>query len=61
MNQEQKAQRYGELLNEHTRVSNQISSIKSEDIEMNKEQLERINRLKNRQIQIMNEINKLLS
>ena len=61
MNQEQKAQAYGELLNEHTRVGNRISEIKGQDIEMNKEQLKKIQELENRQVQIMYEINKLMS
>ena len=61
MNQNEKAQRYGELLNEHTRLSNQISSIKGEDIELNKSQLDRIKSLQNRQLQVMDEINRLLS
>lgn len=61
MNDEFKAQRYGELLNEHTRLSNEVSSVKGESIELSKEQEERIKKLQNRQIQIMNEINKLLS
>jgi hypothetical protein len=61
MNQEQKAQAYGELLNEHTRVGNRISEIKGQDIEMNKEQLKKIQELENRQVQIMYQINKLMS
>ena len=61
MNQEQKAQAYGELLNEHTRVGNKISEIKGQDIEMNKEQLKKIEELQNRQVQIMYQINKLMS
>lgn len=61
MNNEYKAQRYGQLLNEHTRISNEISSIKGESLEMDKKQQERIRQLQNQQIQIMNEINRLLS
>ena len=61
MNDEFKAQRYGELLNEHTRLSNEVSSVKGESIELSGEQKERIKKLQNRQVQIMNEINKLLS
>jgi uncharacterized protein YdcH (DUF465 family) len=61
MTNEYKAQRYGELLNEHTRLSNQVSSIKGESIELSKQQQDEIKRLQNRQLQIMNEINKLLS
>jgi hypothetical protein len=61
MNDEFKAQRYGELLNEHTRLSNEVSSVKGESIELSGEQKERIKKFQNRQVQIMNEINKLLS
>jgi hypothetical protein len=61
MSDQYKAQRYGELLNEHTRLSNQVSSVKGEDIELNASQLERIKKLQSRQIQIMEEIQKLLS
>jgi len=61
MNQEQKAQKYGELLNEHTRTGNRISEIKGEDIEMNPQQLKKIQELQNRQVQIMSELNKLFS
>ena len=39
MTNEQKAQMYGDLLNQHTRISNKISSIKGESIELNQEQL----------------------
>ena len=35
MDQELKAQTYGNLLNEHRRLSNQISDIKSENFELN--------------------------
>jgi hypothetical protein len=59
MNEEYKAQRYGDLLNEHTRVSNEISSIKGESIELNKDQEDRIRGLQNRQVQIMEQIKKL--
>jgi hypothetical protein len=61
MTNEQKAQMYGDLLNQHTRISNKISSIKGESIELNQEQLNEIQKLQNQQIKIMNDINKLLS
>ena len=35
MTNEQKAQQYGQLLNEHTRLGNKIASIKGESIELN--------------------------
>jgi len=61
MENSQKAQVYGQLLNEHTRVGNQISEIKSEHFEMNDEQMRRIRVLENQQHQIMATIKNLMS
>lgn len=61
MTTEQKAQIYGELLNEHTRLSNKISEIKGQNLELNNEQKKLVDQFQNRQIQIMADINKLLS
>ena len=61
MENSQKAQMYGQLLNEHTRVGNQISEIKAEHFEMNDEQMKRIKVLENKQVQIMLAIKKLMS
>jgi len=61
MENSQKAQVYGQLLNEHTRVGNQISEIKSEHFEMNDEQMRRIRVLENQQVQIMLSIKRLMS
>lgn len=61
MTTEQKGQIYGNLLNEHTKCFNQINSIKGESIELNREQRLRIQQLEQRQQQIMDEVNKLLS
>lgn len=61
MNESQKAQAYGELLNEHTRLRNKISEIEGQSIELNQEQLKKIDVFKNRQIQIMEEIKKLFN
>jgi len=61
MTTEQKGQIYGNLLNEHTKCFNQINSIKGESIELNQEQRLRIQQLEQRQQQIMDEVNKLLS
>ena len=38
MNNDQKAALYGRLLNEHTRLQNEIASIKGESIELNQQQ-----------------------
>jgi hypothetical protein len=56
MNMEQKAQRYNYLLGEHTKISNQIQSIKGESIDLNSSQQQRISVLNNQLLSIMNEI-----
>lgn len=61
MNNDQKAVLYGQLLNEHTRLQNEISSIKGESIDLNKQQLDKIKDLQHQQLRIMNDINRLLS
>ena len=53
MNDQQKADQYGKLLNEHTRLGNQVSEIKGESIEMNPSQEKRIKELQTKQIHIM--------
>lgn len=61
MTNEQKAQQYGQLLNEHTRIGNQINEIKGQSIDLDQNQLSQIGRLETQQIRIMNFINRLLS
>jgi hypothetical protein len=61
MDNEQKAKMYGQLLNEHTRLQNEISSIKGESIDLNQQQLNKIKELQQRQMKIMTQINRLLS
>ena len=61
MNDQQKAEQYGRLLNEHTKLGNQVSEIKGENIEMNDSQTSRIKQLQTKQIQIMNTIRAMLS
>lgn len=61
MNNEQKAQMYNQLLSEHTRIMNQISSIKGESIDLNNQQLMRIRQLEDRQRQIMSSIQRMMS
>ena len=46
MNDEQKSVIYEQLLSQHDNVSNQISAIKGEDINLNEAQENRINVLK---------------
>jgi hypothetical protein len=61
MNEQQKAEQYGKLLNEHTRLGNQVSEIKGESIEMTPSQEKRIKELQSKQIQIMNNIRAMLN
>ena len=60
MNDQQKAEQYGRLLNEHTKLGNQVSEIKGENIEMNNSQTARIKVLQTKQLQIMNTIREML-
>ena len=59
MNQELKAQTYGNLLNAHRQISNQISDIKSENFELNQEQIQKVRALESKQIEIMAKIKQL--
>lgn len=61
MSAEQKAQIYGQLLNDHTRLHNQINEIKGQNIDLNPKQIQEIRQLEQRQIQIMQQIHRLLS
>ena len=48
MNNEQKAEKYNQLMYEYTKTQNQISSIKGESIELNQRQLNEIRELENK-------------
>ena len=61
MNDQQKAEQYGRLLNEHTKLGNLVSEIKGENIEMNDNQMSRIKVLQTKQVQIMNTIRAMLN
>jgi hypothetical protein len=61
MTNEQKAQQYGQLLNEHTKIGNKINEIKGQSIDLNRQQLDEIKRLESKQLLIMNFINRLMS
>lgn len=52
---------YETMLNEHRRLSNQISEIKAENFEMNDEQKKRINELQTRQVHLMNQMKVLFN
>jgi hypothetical protein len=62
MTTEQKAALYGQMLNEHTKIQNEISNLKSEvGGDLKPEERQRIKVLEQRQVKIMNDINRLLS
>ncbi len=61
LSNEQKAQIYGQLLNDHTRLHNQINEIKGQNIDLNQKQLQQIRELEQRQMVIMRQINQLMS
>lgn len=61
MTNEQKAQHYGQLLNEHTKISNQVSEIKGQSIDLSPRDQAKIKELEGKQIQIMSSIRRLLS
>ena len=48
MNNSQKAEKYNQLMFEHTRIQNKISSIKGESINLDQRQLNEIKELENR-------------
>jgi hypothetical protein len=61
MNETQKAEIYGQLLNDHTRLHNQIQEIKGQSLELNQEQIGKIKYLEEGQRRIMSALNKLMS
>jgi len=61
MNEQQKADMYGQLLNEHTRLHNQINEIKGQNLELNQSQIQEVRNLEQAQLRIMQQINRLMS
>lgn len=61
MTQEQKSQLYSQLLTQHTRLDNQINEIKSENFELNDEQMGRIRTLQVKQGQIVYQMQQLMN
>lgn len=61
MNEAEKSQIYGNLLNEHTKCFNEINRIKGESLDLNREQKQMIQQLERRQAQIMEQVRRLLS
>lgn len=50
---------YGNLLNEHRRISNKISDVKSENFELNPEQSKKVRELEAQQVSLMEKIKTL--
>ena len=50
---------YDQLMFEHTKLSNRISSIKGESFELNQEQIQRIRILESKVNEIMNRLSRL--
>lgn len=61
MNEEQKAQMYGQLLNEHTRLFNEISLLKSENMNWDSNVSRKIAVLEQKQMEIMHKIKTLFN
>jgi hypothetical protein len=61
MNETQKAEIYGRLLNDHTRLHNQIQEIKGQNLELNQAQIGQVRQLEEGQRRIMAALNKLMS
>jgi hypothetical protein len=61
MNDEQKAQRYNQLTYNFDRLANEISSIKGESIDLNNEQLTKIQKLQEQQGKIMSELQRMMN
>ena len=60
MNNEHKASLYNQIVSEHTRISNQISSIKGESIEISQKNLMLIDELQKRQVVLSKKLDDLL-
>lgn len=52
---------YGQLLNEHRRIGNEISDIKANSYELNENEKKMVEELQKIQIQIMNQIKVLFN
>jgi hypothetical protein len=61
MNEEQKAQEYSNLTYGYDSVANEIASIKGESIDLNQEQLNRIQKLQEQQGRIMARLQQIMN
>jgi|688.fasta_scaffold470072_2 hypothetical protein len=60
MNNEQKASLYNQIVSEHTRISNQISSIKGESVEVSQKNLTLIDELQKKQVVLSKKLENLM-
>jgi len=61
MNDEQKAQQYSNLTYGFDRIANEIASIKGESLELNEEQLKKIQKLQEQQGRIMAQLQQIMN
>jgi len=61
MNEEQKAQQYSNLTYGFDRIANEIASIKGESIDLNQEQLNKIQKLQEQQGRIMAQLQQIMN
>jgi hypothetical protein len=61
MTEEQKGQIYGQLLNEHTKCFNEINRIKGNSLDLNQDDQNKIKKLEQRQVEIMQQVKNLFS
>jgi hypothetical protein len=61
MNDEQKAQQYSNLTYGFDRIANEIASIKGESIDLNPEQLNKVQKLQEQQQRIMGQLQQIMN
>ena len=61
MNEEQKAQQYNNLTYGFDRIANEIASIKGESLDLNQEQLNKIQKLQEQQGRIMAQLQQIMN
>ena len=61
MNDEQKAQQYSNLTYGFDRIANEIASIKGESLDLNQEQLNKIQKLQEQQGRIMSQLQQIMN
>jgi hypothetical protein len=61
MNDEQKAQQYSNLTYGFDRIANEIASIKGESLDLNQEQLNKIQKLQEQQGRIMSQLQEIMN